>query len=207
MSSYATISVNTVDNSTDFQHALAPLLLNSTDQSQYNISLQFNTWACSVGNGVQNCSQACEDPRYLFNSTSTIQNCVTLGYAATYAANATLFSELDDSDYAVDFVGVNSIHHFNVSAFTGNLLACTAAACTNTSVGWCSLKIPSSLSELSSSNTQEPMLLHALSYITGDHQFCAGVVAQANGDIAGPGVRFTLPSTALGPRRSTCATR
>lgn len=145
-----------------------------------------NLWQgnCTTGDdGHQNCTMACQNSTDLFRSIYTIANCATLAYVVIPSKEGSELGNLQDSSVESLAVNVSDPGLIDATSFMQNVFQCFSAACKiNNIVTSC----PSTLSWNQSSNLQDPQTL--TDTLDELREFCEGVVATPNADIAGPGV-------------------
>lgn len=177
----------------DFQSSLQPFV-NSQNESYMSINLFPN--GCLVGRGTSNCTLACQDPTYLFNSTYNVANCLTLATVAVAAPADAMITIEDGSPSALSFFEDKHVAQVYADSVLNNLITCTSAVCNGSSgAGSCSSSLKNNLSQWDATKgTANGNLSQIIDILNGGsdymaNNFCGGVETTVNGDIAGPGVR------------------
>ncbi|KAF3769763.1 hypothetical protein M406DRAFT_325249 [Cryphonectria parasitica EP155] len=125
-----------------------------------SVAIDLYQGGCGIGDKDSvNCSLACQDSQYLFKSTYTIANCLTLAYAANLVPNASLITGHNSAVEALGaFVGLEHMSQFDFNTTIDNFLYCTAAACTNDSLITCGSQVQKIIAD-SPMNTSSTKLL------------------------------------------------
>lgn len=197
MNTLKRIHVNQATQNADigFQSSLWPQIAEEANDTDAMINVYPK--GCLVGELDTNCSLACADSTYLFNSTWTVANCMAFAAVAVNSSETTTVTQATGT-----YLGSEHIADFDVASLLNNLVTFTSAVCNSSASGSCSPSMKSSLSQLDVKNSHASLIQvftvlsgskdadyawrNEWSYFEGDH-FCKSAQAQPHGDVAGPG--------------------
>lgn len=140
-----------------------------------------------AGEGWRDCVEACSTPSSMFNSSFTFWNCLTLGAVALYAQSGGMVLDSGRVATVGSGLGFSSLDEFNSTQILDNTVNCIKGSCQDYSLGSCTDNVTTL--DISGSQDKVVDLFNAL------QGYCDGEESIVNSDIAGPGVRFSIPAS------------